>query len=85
MSRGPGGERSCELLPLGWVRSCGLLRPVRSCELLGLTPGARPTVELSAGDGAVAPGWTDGWPVGGAGVAGAAAPEVPVPPLPPEV
>src|SRR5580692_4057025 len=39
-----GGERtrSCGLLPPGTVRLWGLLRLVRSCGLLGLTPGAYP-------------------------------------------
>src|SRR5450432_2491420 len=41
---GSAGERtkSCGLLAPGRVRSCGLLRWVRSCGLLGLTPGGYP-------------------------------------------
>ncbi len=42
-----GGQhfRSCGLLPPGFVRSLGLLRPVWSCGLLGFVPGACPGVE----------------------------------------
>ena len=47
--------RFCELLPPGLVRSCGLLRFVRSCGLVGLTPGPRPVVDCPDGDGVARP------------------------------
>src|SRR2546423_5377249 len=59
------GMRSWLLLPPGAVRSCGFLRFERSCELPGLTPGLRPTVVESAGDGVVGPGVTLGVPGAG--------------------
>src|ERR1700693_295050 len=42
--------KSCGLLAPGKVRSCGLLRLVMSCGLLGLTPGAHPAVVQEAED-----------------------------------
>ena len=56
------GIRSWLLLPPGAVRSCGFLRFERSCEFPGLTPGLRPTVVESEGDGVAGPGVTLGVP-----------------------
>jgi hypothetical protein len=88
----PGATWSCGLLPPR-VRSCGLLRPVMSCELFGLVPGERPTVALSEGAGGVSDGDGVGATVpGGVLVPGeptlpAAPPAVPLEPplLPPEL
>ena len=41
------GLASCGLDPRDCVRSCGLLRVLRSCEFAGLLPGARPTVDFA--------------------------------------
>src|SRR5260370_14305315 len=43
--------KSCGLLAPGRVRSCGLLRLVRSCELPGVAPGASPRFGAGAKPG----------------------------------
>src|SRR5690349_19280740 len=50
------GLMSCGFRAAGSVRSDGLLRRLASCELAGLTPGARPVVAPSVADGVEIPG-----------------------------
>jgi hypothetical protein len=79
--------KSCGFFAPGSVMSCGLLRRETSCELLGLTPGARPVVTLSAGEGGLTVG---GLVVPGPGPVGLGVDEpgdadVPPPLVPPEL